>query len=104
MPSDSKLELVVEVDVNTANASIKNVNTGLPGNALSTSPPMEHAASQVANGASDGIDGTTACIVKGTAAGSLIAESIKKASSGGVMDHRSRELRGAHRQDGLVDG
>jgi len=29
MPADNKLELVVEVDVNKANASIKSINTGL---------------------------------------------------------------------------
>jgi hypothetical protein len=29
MPADNKLELVVEVDVNRANASIKSINTGL---------------------------------------------------------------------------
>ena len=67
----NKLELVVEVDVNKANASIKSVNTGLSG--------MEQAAAKAARGASAGIDGMTASMVKGAAAGNLIAESIKKA-------------------------
>src|SRR5712692_6930133 len=69
--SSNKLELVVEVDVNKANASIKSVNTGLSS--------MEQAASKAAHGASAGIDGMTASMVKGAAAGNLIAESIKKA-------------------------
>ena len=30
MPADNKLELVVEVDVNKANASIKSIDAGLP--------------------------------------------------------------------------
>ena len=30
MADNNKLELVVEVDVNKANASIKSINTGLP--------------------------------------------------------------------------
>ena len=38
MADNNKLELVVEVDVNKANASIKSVNTGLSG--------MEQAAAK----------------------------------------------------------
>jgi hypothetical protein len=68
---DNKLELVVEVDVNKANASIKSVNTGLSS--------MEQAASKAARGASAGIDGLTVSMVKGAAAGNLLAEGIKKA-------------------------
>ena len=71
MADSNKLELVVEVDVNKANASIKSVNTGLSG--------IEQAAGKAARGASAGIDGMTASMVKGAAAGNLIAESIKKA-------------------------
>ena len=71
MADNNKLELVVEVDVNTANASIKSVNTGLSN--------MEQAAAKAARGPSAGIDGMTASMVKGAAAGNLIAESIKKA-------------------------
>ena len=44
MADNNKLELVVEVDVNKANASIKSVNTGLSG--------MEQAAAKAARGAS----------------------------------------------------
>ena len=40
---------------------------------------MEQAAAKAARGASTGIDGTTASMVKGAAAGNLIAKSIKKA-------------------------
>jgi hypothetical protein len=71
MPDNSKLELIVEVDVNKANASIKSVNTGLSS--------MEQAATQAARGASQGIDGMTASMVKGATAGNLLADSIKKA-------------------------
>ena len=67
---DNKLELVVEVDADKANASIKSVNTGLSG--------MEQAAVQAARNASTGIDGMTASMVKGATAGNLLAESIKK--------------------------
>ena len=59
MPDSNKLELVVEVDVNKANASIKSVNTALSG--------MQQAAAKTARGASAGIDGMTASMVKGAA-------------------------------------
>ena len=58
--ADNKLELVVEVDVNKANASIKSVNTGLSS--------MEQAAGRATRGASAGIDGMTASMVKGATA------------------------------------
>jgi hypothetical protein len=63
MADNNKLELVVEVDGNRANASIKSINTGLSS--------MERAAGKAARGASAGIDGLTA--------GNLLADSIKKA-------------------------
>jgi len=56
MADNNKLELVVEVDVNKANASIKSVNTGLSS--------MEQAAGKAARGAT---------------AGNLLADSIKRA-------------------------
>jgi hypothetical protein len=71
MASDNKLELVVEVDVNKANASIKSINTGLSS--------MKQAAGKAARGASAGIDGLTVSMVKGSAAGNLLADSIRKA-------------------------
>ena len=71
MADNNKLELVVEVDVNKANASIKSINTGLFS--------MEQAAGKAARGASAGIDGLTVSMVKGSAAGNLLADSIKKA-------------------------
>jgi len=71
MADNSKLELVVEVDVNKANASIKSINTGLSS--------MEQAAAQAAKGASQGIDGLTVSMVKGATAGNLLADSIKGA-------------------------
>lgn len=71
MADNNKLELIVEVDVNKANASIKSINTGLSS--------MEQAAGKAARGASAGIDGLTVSMVKGSAAGNLLADSIKKA-------------------------
>jgi hypothetical protein len=58
-------------DVNKANASISSMNTGLSS--------MEQAARKAARGASAGIDGLTISMVKGSAAGNLLADSIKKA-------------------------
>jgi len=71
MAADNKLELVVEVDVNRANASIKSVNAGLSS--------MESTAANAARGASRGIDGLTVSMAKGAAAGNLFAEAIKAA-------------------------
>ncbi len=71
MPDNSKLELVVEVDVNKANASIKSINTGLSS--------MEQAATKAAHGASAGIDGMTHSMTKGAAAGHLLADAIEHA-------------------------
>ena len=51
MPADNKIEIVVEVYVNKANASIKSLNTGLSS--------MEQAAYKAARGAFAGIDGLT---------------------------------------------
>jgi hypothetical protein len=71
MADNNKLSLVVEVDVNKANASIKTVNVSLSS--------IEQAASKAARGASSGIDGMTASMVKGATAGNLLADSIKHA-------------------------
>jgi hypothetical protein len=70
MPDNNKLELVVEVDVNKANASIKSINSGLSS--------MEDAARRAGSSAAHGIDGFTISIVKGVAAGELLVEAIKK--------------------------
>jgi hypothetical protein len=69
--ADNKLELVVEVDANRANASIKSVNASLSS--------MEAAAVKSARGAAQGIDGMTAAMVKGATAGNLLADAIKSA-------------------------
>ncbi|MEN6533098.1 MAG: hypothetical protein ABFD89_05505 [Bryobacteraceae bacterium] len=69
--ADNKLELVVEVDTNRANASIKSVNSSLSS--------MEAAAAKSAHGAAQGIDGMTAAMVKGATAGNLLADAIKSA-------------------------
>ena len=71
--ADSKLELVVTVDADKANASIKSVNAGLSS--------IETTAVSAARGASRGIDGMTAAMVKGATAGNLLADAIKTALS-----------------------
>ena len=57
MASGNKLELVVEVDVNKANASIASIGTGLSS--------MEQAAGKAARGAPAGIDSLTVSMVNG---------------------------------------
>jgi len=69
--ADNRLELVVEVDTNRANASIRSVNASLSS--------MEASAVKTARGASQGIDGMTAAMVKGATAGNLLADAIKSA-------------------------
>jgi hypothetical protein len=73
MPADNKLELVVEVDADKANASIKSVKHR----------SVWHGAGggQAARNASTVIDGMTASMVKGATAGNLLAESIKKGAA-----------------------
>jgi len=48
MPADNKLELIVEVDFNKANASIKSISTG--------PSSMEQAAGKAPRRASTGVD------------------------------------------------
>ena len=69
--ADNKLELVVTVEVDKANQSIKSVNASLSS--------MESAAAKSAKGAAQGIDGMTAAMVKGATAGNLFADAIKGA-------------------------
>jgi len=73
--ADNKLELVVTVEVDKANQSIKSVNASLSG--------MEASATKSAKGATQGIDGMTAAMVKGATAGSLFADAIKSALAWG---------------------
>jgi len=72
MASDNKLELVIEVQADKANARIKRVHQSLTG--------TERIAVSVAKNASKGIDGITASIVKGPLAGNLLAEAMKGAA------------------------
>jgi hypothetical protein len=72
MASDNKLELVIEVEADKANAQIKGVNQRLAG--------VEGVAVSVAKNASEGIGGMTASMVKGSLAGDLLAEAIKGAA------------------------
>jgi len=88
--ADNKLELVVEVDANRANASIKSVNTNLSN--------IEATATKAARGASQGIDGMTASMVKGATAGNLLADAIKK-----VIDFGKEWTIGAARQAAQED-
>jgi len=69
--ADNKLELVVTVEVDKANQSIKTVNASLSS--------MEATAAKTARGAAQGIDGMTAAMVKGATAGNLVADAIKSA-------------------------
>jgi hypothetical protein len=69
--ADNKLELVIQVDTDKANASIRSVNTSLSS--------MEQAAVKSARGASAGIDGLTVSMVRGATAGNLLADAIKSA-------------------------
>ena len=71
MAADNTLQLVIQVDADKANASIKSVNTGLSS--------IETTAVTAAKGASRGIDGMTASMAKGVVAGNLLAEDIKSA-------------------------
>ena len=71
MPADNKLELIVTVDTDKANASIKSVNAGLSS--------IETTAVSAARGASRSIDGMTAAMVKGATAGNLLADAIERA-------------------------
>jgi hypothetical protein len=75
MASDNKLELVIEVQADKANAQIKGPTRGLA--------RIERIAVSVARSASQGIDGMTASPpwrVKGSLAGNLLAEAIKGAA------------------------
>ncbi|HWR54464.1 MAG TPA: hypothetical protein VN428_25375, partial [Bryobacteraceae bacterium] len=67
---DNKLELIVEVDVDRANASIKSINKGLSS--------FEQAAKTAARGASQGIDGFAVSVAKGAAAGTVLAHAFEK--------------------------
>jgi len=69
--SSNQIELVVTVEVDKANQSIKSVNANLSG--------IEQTAVRAARSASQGIDGMTASMVKGATAGNLLADAIKKA-------------------------
>jgi hypothetical protein len=76
MASDNKLELIVEVDVNKVNASIKSINTGLGS--------TKQAAGKTASGACAGIDGFTVSMVKGSAA--ALYKKLVTANEGYVGD------------------
>jgi len=67
---DNRLELVVQVDVDKANASIKSINTGLSN--------LESTASNAARGASRGIDGLTLSVVKGATAANLLTGAFER--------------------------
>jgi hypothetical protein len=88
--ADNKLELVVTIEVDKANQSIKSVNTNLSN--------IEATATKAARGASQSIDGMTASMVKGATAGNLLADAIKK-----VIDFGKEWTIGAARQAAQED-
>jgi hypothetical protein len=88
--ADNKLELVVTIEVDKANQSIKSVNTNLSN--------IEATATKAARDASQGIDGMTASMVKGATAGNLLADAIKK-----VIDFGKEWTIGAARQAAQED-
>ena len=96
MADNNKLELVVEVDVNKANASIKSINTGLSS--------MEQAAGKAARGASAGIDGLTVSMVRVRRRQPPRGLDQKGTGLGQGMDARRCTARRPHRQDESVDG
>jgi hypothetical protein len=65
MASDNKLEMVIEVQADKANAQISGVNQSLAG--------IERIAVSVPKNASEGIGGMTASMLKGSLAGNLLA-------------------------------
>jgi len=71
MASNNQIELVVTVEVDKANQSIKSVNANLSS--------IEATATKSAKTAATGIDGMTAAMVKGATAGNLLADAIKSA-------------------------
>jgi hypothetical protein len=71
MANNNQIELVVTVEVDKANQSIKSVNANLNS--------IETAATKSARAAATGIDGMTASMVKGATAGNLLADAIRKA-------------------------
>ena len=73
MAPSGKLELVIEVDTAKGNASIKGFNNNLSS--------IEQAAAKAGRGAAQGIDGMTASMVKGAAAGVMLGEVMLKALS-----------------------
>ncbi len=71
MAADNRVELVVVVESDEANQSIKSVNASLSN--------LEQHAVDSARRASSGIDGMTASMVKGATAGNLLSDTIKQA-------------------------
>lgn len=93
MASNNQIELVVTVEVDKANQSIKSVNANLSG--------IEQTAVRAARGASTGIDGMTAAMVKGATAGNLLADAIKKALDF-AKEWTIEAAKGAAQEDRLV--
>ena len=77
MPADNTLQLVIQVDADKANASIKSVNTGLSS--------IETTAVSTATGASRGIDGMTASIAKGM---TVVMQQLARAHGEKVLSFR----------------
>jgi hypothetical protein len=69
MSDTNKMELVVELNPQQANAALGGINKNLS--------EVERAAVQAARNSSTAMDGMTASMVKGATAGNLLADSIK---------------------------
>ncbi len=93
MASDNKLELVVEVDVDRANASIKTINRSLSS--------IERAAGSAAQGASRGIDGIAVSVAKGAAAATLLTGAFQRLA-GWVREYTVEAARLAARNETLA--
>lgn len=91
--ADNKLELAVTIEVDKANQSIKSVNTNLSN--------IEATAAKAARGASQGIDGMTASMVKGATAGNLLADAIKEAV-GWMKEWTIDAVKAAAREERLI--
>lgn len=70
MAADNKLELVIEIDAEKANASVKALNRGLSS--------IETTVASASKGASSGLDKLTASLIEGVTAGTLLADAIKE--------------------------
>jgi hypothetical protein len=87
------LQLVIQVEADNANNSIKSVNASLSS--------LESTAVSAARGASQGIDGLTASVARGAAAGTVLAHAFEKVV-GWVKEYTLEAARLAARNETLA--